>query len=366
MKITAAIAREAHQPFSIEEIDLDGPKDGEILVKISAVGLCHSDLLVIEQVLPVPLPAVLGHEGAGIVEAVGAGVTKVKAGDRVVLTYNSCGTCKNCVDGEPAYCLNFMPLNYAGTRADGSHALCKGGHAISANFFGQSSFASYALANERNVVKVEGDTPLEILAPFGCGIQTGAGTVMRALAAKAGSSIVVFGGGPVGLSAVLGAVVQGCKTIILVEPHEARRSLGLELGATHAIDPKAGDVAAAVSAIVEGGVTYVVETSGAVAAFEVSTKCLASRGTLALVGVPGNPATALSLNVIEMLVKGLTVTAVVEGDSIPDDFIPELAALHKAGRFPVEKMVKTYPFADINQAIADQSAGACVKVVLVF
>lgn len=366
MQITAAVACESHKPFCIEAIDIESPREDEVLVRMVAVGLCHTDLLVVDQVLPVPLPAVLGHEGAGVVEAIGANVTKFKIGDRVVLTFNSCGECASCKKGEPAYCVNFQALNFGGARPDGSRALCSCGSGVSSNFFGQSSFASYALANERNAVKVSDDAPLELLGPLGCGVQTGAGAVMRSLAAEAGSTIVIFGAGPVGLSAVMGAGIQGCSAIILVEPTESRRALGLELGATHIIDPKAEDVVARVKEIIPAGVNYAVETSGAMAAMDAAVQCLGVRGTMAIVGVPSDLTATLGLNVIGMMVNGLTVTAVVEGDSIPDEFIPQLISLHAKGRFPFEKMIKTYPFADINRAVEDQINGRCIKAILEF
>jgi aryl-alcohol dehydrogenase len=368
MQITAAVARNPHsaqQRFCVEVLELESPREDEVLVRIVGTGVCHSDILVVDQVLPVPLPAVLGHEGSGIVEAVGAKVTKVKPGDHVVLTFNFCGTCERCVNGEPAYCLNFQALNFAGMRPDGSRAICSCGKGISSNFFGQSSFASHALANERNVVKVSQDAPLELLGPLGCGVQTGAGAVMRALAAEAGSTIAIFGAGPVGLSAVMGAVVQGCSTIILVEPIPSRRALALELGATHVIDPTAGNAAEQIRAILPSGVKYAVDTSGVVPAIAAASQSLAVRGKLAIVGVPSNPEAMLPVNIIGMLVQGMSVISVVEGDSVPDDFIPELVRLHAAGRFPLEKIMKTYPFGEINQAVADQIAGACVKAVVV-
>ena len=368
MHITAAVTRSPSQMFCVEEVEIESPREDEILVKIAAVGLCHTDIVAAEGVLPIPLPGGLGHEGAGIVEAVGAKVTKFKKGDRVVMTFNFCGKCVQCLKGSPSYCVNFMPLNYAPVRGDGSHTLCAcgTGAAISGCFFGQSSFASYALGNERNVIKVADDVPLTFLGPLGCGFQTGAGAVMRSLSAEAGSSIMVFGGGPVGLSAVMGAVVQGCKTIILVEPMPERRALGLELGATHVIDPKSEDVVARAREIVPEGVNNAVDTSGAIPAMEAALGCLGMRGTLALIGVPSNLAAALPLNIMATLSSAITIKAVIEGDSNPEVFIPQLVDLYKAGKFPIDKLIKTYPFAEINKAVDEQKRGLCVKAVLTF
>ena len=364
MIVTAAVARQPHAPCSIAQIELDAPRENEVLVRIVGVGVCHTDLIARDQFIPIKLPAVLGHEGAGVVEQVGSAVTKVRPGDRVVLSFNSCGACPRCREGQPAYCQSFPMLNYTGARPDGAPAMHEGGEPVSSNFFGQSSFASYALAYERNVIKVGADAPLAILGPLGCGVQTGAGGVMRSLAAKAGSSIAIFGGGAVGLSAVLGAVVQGCGQIIVVEPHAARRALALELGATHAIDPSGGEVPARIREIVPAGVDYAFESTGLEAVIASALQCLGSHGVLGLVGVPPRPDSEGRYNIAGLITFGHTIKGIIEGDSDPDSFIPELLALHAAGRFPFDKLVKTYPFAQINEALEAQHRGDCVKVVL--
>lgn len=367
MQITAAVARSAHGPFTLEAATLDAPRADEVLVRIVGVGLCHTDLIARDQFIPIPLPAVLGHEGAGVVEAVGSGVTKVRPGDRVVLSFNSCGACPRCADHLPSYCQSFPVLNYAGGRLDGSSGVTIGGQRASANFFGQSSFASHALAFERNVVRIDdADAPLELLGPLGCGFQTGAGGIMRSLACPAGSSLAIFGGGPVGLAAVLGAVHQRCGTIILVEPIAARRELALELGATHVIDPAAdGDLNAAIRSIVPAGVDFAFETSGREAVAEAALASLGSFGLLGLVGVPPRPESSLSINLAALITYGRRIHGIIEGDSDLDGFIPELVALHRAGGFPLEKLVTTYPLARINDAIADQARGTCLKAVLI-
>ena len=366
MDITAAVARSSHGPFTLEPAVLDAPRADEVLVRIVGVGLCHTDLIARDQFIPIPLPAVLGHEGAGVVEAVGGAVTKVKPGDRVVLSFNSCGACPRCADHLPSYCQHFPALNYAGGRADGSSGVRLGGRPASANFFGQSSFATHALAFERNVVRIDdADAPLELLGPLGCGFQTGAGGIMRSLACPAGSSLAIFGGGPVGLAAVLGGAHQRCGTIILVEPIAARRALALELGATHVIDPAAGDVTEAILAIVPAGLDFAFETSGREAVVEAALASLGSYGLLGLVGVPPRPESSLSVNLATLITYGRRVHGIIEGDSDLDGFIPELVALHRAGRFPLEKLVTTYPLARINEAIEDQARGVCLKAVLI-
>lgn len=365
MKITAALTRVAAQPFQLEEVDLAAPQDDEVLVRIVAVGVCHSDIAARDQTLPIAIPAVLGHEGAGIVEKVGKSVTKLAPGDKVVLTIAFCGECTNCQRGDVAYCENGMSLNYSGRRPDGSPTLCCGQEPIGGHFFGQSSFASYAICNQRNAVKVHAGADLTMAAPLGCGVQTGAGAVMRSLAALPGRAIAVFGGGSVGLSAAMGAAIRGCNPVIVIEPVAARRALALEIGATHAIDPAAGDVTQQIKAICARGVDYVVDTTGVVPVIQAAIAAMAPHGTMVFLGVPKNPAAEMPLSVLGFLASGCTLKAVIEGDTQPDTFIPELLALYEQGRLPVDKLVRAYPFAEINAAVDDQLAGRVVKPVLV-
>ncbi|MGH6613446.1 NAD(P)-dependent alcohol dehydrogenase [Sphingomonas sp.] len=367
METIAAVAREPRGAFTIETVEIEAPRAGEVRVRIAGVGLCHTDLIFRDQFAPYPLPAVLGHEGAGTIEAVGEGVDGLAVGDRVVLGFSSCGQCARCDEGLPSYCRDFPPLNYAGMRLeDGSKALSANGEAISSHFFGQSSFAAHAIVRAHNVVRVDqASAPLDILGPLGCGFQTGAGGVMRSMACPAGSSIVILGGGPVGLAAVMGAAIQRCATIILVEPVAARRVLGEELGATHSIDPLAGDVTAAIRAILPDGADFAFDTSGRVEAIQAALVALTPRGMLGLVGVPAKAEDALTINIAGMITFGQRVIGIMEGDSDPQAFIPELIAHHAAGRFPFDRLVQTFPLAEINAAIAAQARGDCVKVVLI-
>lgn len=363
MQVTAAVARAADAPFTIETVELEDPRADEILVRVVGVGLCHTDL-VFKAAGVIALPAVFGHEGSGIVEKVGANVTKVKQGDRVAITFRSCGACDRCEKGQSAYCRTMPMLNYIGMRPDGTKAIQAGEEKIASNFFGQSSLATHCLTYERNVVKVPEGVPLELVGPLGCGVQTGAGGIMRSLACEAGSSVLILGGGAVGLSAVMGAVVQGCKTIIVLEPHEARRALALELGATHAIDPAAApDLSAAVRAILPNGVDYAFDTTGIPAVLQATMACLGSHGVFGIVGVcpPGTPVPG---DLSSVITYGHTIKGIIEGDSDPDVFIPEMIELYRQGRLPFDKLIRTYPLSEINQAIADQHHGDCVKVVL--
>ncbi|MCW2786676.1 MAG: Aryl-alcohol dehydrogenase [Marmoricola sp.] len=365
MEITAAVVHELGADFQLETVTLGEPVAGEVLVAIAAVGLCHTDLAAQHGHLPFPLPGVFGHEGSGTVVSVGDGVTKVSAGDKVALTFNSCGDCTSCRADHPSYCLEFMPSNFGGARPDGTSALTIDEKAIGSNFFGQSSFATHAIAHERNVVKVDPAADLAMVSPLGCGVQTGAGAVMNSLDCQAGGSLLVMGGGSVGLSAVLAAVVRELSTIIVVEPVAKRRELALSLGATHAFDPADGPVSEQLRALLPEGVNYIIDTTANLAVIEQAFASLAHRGKLGLLGVPADPAAAFPLSLMGVQILGASVIGIVEGDSDPDVFIPELIALQQAGRFPVEKLVTIMPFSQINEAIAVQAQGDAVKVVLV-
>ncbi|WP_313802373.1 NAD(P)-dependent alcohol dehydrogenase [Sphingobium sp.] len=365
MKIEAAVTTGAGQPFSIRPLELDPPREDEILVRLVGVGICHTDLFFRETNV-VPFPAVLGHEGAGFVEKVGSAVSKVSPGDRVALTFRSCGRCARCTGGNPAYCDTMAQLNYVGRRPDGSCAIRSDDGPVGSNFFGQSSFATYALAYESNVVKVPDDVDLRLMGPLGCGVQTGAGAVMRSLDCKAGSSILIVGGGPVGLSAVMAARIVGCRRIILVEPVAARRELGLSLGATDVIAPDPSTkLGRAIREIEDGGVDYALDTTGHPDVQRSVLAALANRAVYGIVGVPPL-GTSPPGDLIDVINRGLTIRGILEGDSDPDTFIPFLIDLYKRGQLPFDRLIRIFPFAQINQAIAAQSGGECVKVVLSF
>ncbi|MBO9641636.1 MAG: NAD(P)-dependent alcohol dehydrogenase [Pseudacidovorax sp.] len=366
MRITAALSTTAGQAFELAELDLDDPRDDEVVVRIAGVGLCHTDVVGHQGLLSLKLPAVFGHEGAGIVERVGARVTKVRPGDAVLMTFMSCGHCPSCSTAAPAYCHRMRPLNFGGTRADGSVTLRRAGAPVGGHFFGQSAFASHALAHERNVVPLLAGMPLAISGALGCGVQTGAGAVMRSLAAPAGSSLVVLGGGSVGLSAVMGGVVQGCRSIVVVEPQPSRRTLALALGATHAIDPAAPQpLADAVRAVLPAGADCVLDTTGRAETMEAGIQTLAPRGRFGFLGIPPRMDATLPGQIVPAIAAGLTFRGITEGDSDIETFLPELMRLHLAGRLPFDRLVQTYPLAQIDQALADQHAGRCVKAVLI-
>lgn len=362
---TAAVAHGPNLPFALEELTIEAPRAGEVLVKVAGVGLCHTDLVFRDQIDTYPFPAVLGHEGAGVVAAIGEGVEHVAVGDTVIVGFSSCGHCPRCAEDLPSYCRSFVPLNYAGMRLDdGSAAYARGEERVASHFFGQSTFASHAITRARNVVKVETTAPIEILGTLACGFQTGAGAIMRTFDCAAGTSLVVFGGGPVGLAAIMAARIRGCAPIILVEPMPARRAVGQELGATHVIDPGAGDLAAAIRAIVPDGVDYAFDTTGNVGVIEAGLAALGSHGAIGLVGVPRAADAAITVGIAALMTPGHRIFGIIEGDSDQQTFIPELLAHHAAGRFPFDRLITTFPLAEINEAIAAQAHGACIKAVL--
>jgi len=366
MKALAAVVHAAKQAFTLEEVQLPEPGPRDVLVRIAGVGICHTDLASRDGLLGAPFPAIFGHEGAGVVERVGSEVRKVAAGDHVVLAPDSDGSCRLCQSGSPMYCERFNELNFQ-TNPQGPTARLAEGRGAYIKYFGQSSFAQYALAGERNTVRVRSDSPLSILGPLGCGIQTGAGTVMNGLRPQAGTSLAVIGTGAVGLAAVLGAAVCGCATIIAIDRVASRLELALSLGATHLINTgEVKDLAGAIRAIVPSGVDFIIDSAGVPALIEGTLGALARLGTLGLVAVPPTADRRLELPWFSMLLQGQRVQGYIEGNSIPDIFIPHMIDLHREGRFAFDRLVRRYPFEQIAEAIEDQRTGKTIKAVLEF
>lgn len=363
MDISVAVTRDASAPFAVEPARLEDPREDEVLVRIAGVGVCHTDLLARDQAYPMPLPAVLGHEGSGVVEAVGPAVTKVAPGDHVVLTFRSCGACRNCLRAKPGYCENIFELTYAGARCDGTSGLTQNGVALHGDFFGQSSFATHALAHEGNAVRIREDVPLELMGPLGCGVQTGAGAVLHSLEARPGSSIAIFGSGAVGLSAVMAAGIAGCGTIVAVDIVPERLELARELGATHAIDASSDGAGAAVEAAAPGGLDHALDTTGRPETVRLAVDALAPLGVFGLIG--GSPlGTEVMLDQNHLLFGGRTVRGIIGGDAIPDLFIPQLVEFHLQGRLPFERMVSFYDLEEINRAVEDTESGRTIKAIL--
>lgn len=356
---TAVLSYAPEGPFSVAEVRVDDPRADEILVRIEAAGVCHTDL-VNRVAGQSDRPVLLGHEGAGTVEGVGDGVQSVKPGDRVVLSFRSCGACTNCRARRPAYCRKAVRLNQFGQRADGTPRVTVDGRPVLDGFFGQSSLAGYALTTQDNTVVVGPDVDPVLAAPLGCGFQTGAGAVLNLMQPAAGSSVAVFGAGAVGLAGVLAALAVDVETVIVVELSPQRRALAESLGVRAALSPDDHTVRT-IREIAGGGVDYALDTTGRPEVLASAVAALAVGGTAVAVGLgTGVPA----IDLADLVLRGKTVHGCLEGDSVPSVFIPELLALHARGRFPIERLVTEFSHRDVTEALAAQQAGDVVKPVL--
>jgi aryl-alcohol dehydrogenase len=362
----AAVVEGPGAPFVVQEVVLDDVRAGEVLVEIVAAGLCHTDLGVQVGGIPFALPGILGHEGAGIVREVGPGVTRVAPGDKVLLSYTSCGRCENCRGGHPAYCATWVPDNLiTGVRRDGTPTVSRAGTPIGGHFFGQSSFAAHAIADERSVVKVPQDADLEVLAPLGCGVQTGFGTVWNILDPAPGSTIAVFGVGAVGLAAVMAANLLPLAAVVAVDRVPERLALAADLGATHTVNADSEDVAKAVLEATGGrGVDATIDTTAVPAVVRTAIDVLAARGTCAVVGAP--PAGTEASFDVQGILPGKKVVGVTLGDGEPETLLPQLVALHGKGLLPLEKLVRHYTLDQLDEAAADMHHGRTVKPVVRF
>lgn len=357
---TAAILRTPQGDMSLETVELDDLKQGELLVKVEASGICHTDAKFRSVV---PLPAVFGHEGTGIVEATGPGVARIKAGDRVIMSYPFCGSCPYCDDDKPYLCENGQELSFAGRRADGSATIRLDGVPIGGAFFQQSSFASHAITLERTVVPIESDLPAEMLAAIPCGVQTGAGTVLNTFGLREGESVIVFGAGTVGLSAVMAARMIGAATIICVDLKENRLDLAQELGATHVLNASDGPVPQRVKEILPRGARYAFDASATVAALEDAMQCIGQGGKIAIVSYPEG-GKKFPFTTKDLFIRVASLAGTIQGHSVPREFLPKLIGWQRDGLFPYEKLVTTYDFSDIDQAFADAESGTAIKPVL--
>ena len=359
MDIRAAVTHAQAEAFSLEDVTLSGPHSNEVLVRIVATGVCHTDAVARDLGIS-PYPIVLGHEGAGVVEQVGENVADLAPGDHVVLSFAHCGKCENCLTGHPAYCLIFNDLNFGGRMEDGSFRLHQGDTDL-ATFFGQSSFGTYAVVNARNAVKVDKAVDLALLGPLGCGIQTGAGTMLNALRPEFGSAIAVYGCGAVGLSAIMAAQIAGCPQIFAVDVHDSRLDLARQLGATHAFNGQQVDVVKEIKTASGGGTRYAVETTGVPSVVRQALQALRPLGRAAIVGV--TPEMSIDVH-NDLMAEGKAMIGIIEGDSVPRVFIPQLIAHYQVGQFPFDKLVRFYDFAAINQAFEDSGQGVTIKPVL--
>lgn len=365
MKTTVAIVNEQGGPFVFEEVDLDEPRADEVLVRIVAAGLCHTDLSLRDQLPAEMFPRVFGHEGAGVVEQVGADVSGIAVGDHVLLSFRSCRECGMCEQGLVGYCDNTLMFNYMGFRMDGSTTHHRDGAPVYGSFFGQSSLAQHAIAYADNCVVIDKSLDLATLAPYGCGFQTGAGTVLNIFEPGPDDSLVVFGCGAVGLAAIVAARSAGCGTVVAVDLKDSRLEVAEKYGALRVNPDYLGEqsVVDRVKELTGGGASYAIDTTAISAVVKQAQQALKIRGTLVALGLG---AEEYAIDAIDLLQNGKIIRSSIEGESDPQTMIPRLLAMRAAGDFDVDGLVTTYPFAQINSAIDDVLSGAVVKPVLVW
>lgn len=359
----SAVVATAGAPFVVDRVRLPRLVGNQVLVRVEAVGICHADLGARAGDFPVPYPVVLGHEGCGVVVGVGPAVTAIRPGQRVVLTFDSCGSCSQCRADRPSRCVHLLTRNWTGDTASPRAAGASAD--VHVGFFGQSAFAEYAIAGERNAIPVDTTLSAELLAPLGCGVQTGFGAVRNVLRPVPGDVVAVFGAGAVGLSAVMACSDVGGITVVVVDPDPARRALAQELGASVAVDADAGDPADAIRQRFPGGVQGAVECSGRTSAFAAAVLSCGTGGTTVVVGAPPF-GTLAGLDVADVVNSSKRIVGSVEGDSVPGESIPHLVGLIERGRLPVDRLVTTYPLAEIERAAQDMATGRVVKPVLTF
>lgn len=359
MQVTAAVSRGAGEAPVLESLQLEAPRAGEMRVRLVATGICHTDLHE-HPGRHAPQPIVLGHEGAGIIEALGEGVQGFVPGDHVILSGSSCGRCPGCLANRPTYCDLAMPLCFGGRRLDGSTALRDGDGPVHSHFFGQSSFATHAIVPERTAVKVDRDLPLHQLAPLGCGVITGAGAVIEALRVGDGDSIAIFGVGGVGLSAVMAAKLVGARHIIAVDLNPQRLQLAGELGATHVFQPQP-DTLQQIRAVTGRGVRCSLNTTTVPAIHSMALEVLAMNGTAGFVAAPRGE---WAPQMFAMLAGGRQLRGILGGDAHPASFLPMLLGHWRQGRFPFDRLLTFYPFNQIARAFADVHHGRVIKPVL--
>lgn len=366
MRIRALVVEAKDAPFELQEIEIAGPGPGEVLVRIAASGVCHTDAITRAGDMPMPFPCVLGHEGSGTVEEVGPGVTAVAPGDKVIIGWPSCGECRNCLDGQPRYCLRTGEALVSGRRFKGplagSSAYSRNGKPLNGHFFGQSSFATHAVALADAVVKVPDDVPLDLLGPLACGLATGAGAVLNEARPRLGDSILVVGVGAVGLAAIMAARNSGVTRILAADVHDSRLDLASEFGATHTINSRSSELVAEVAKITGGTVDFAFDCTGVIPVIETIARAVGMLGTLVLIG--GAPAGAsFSLDHLTTL-WGKRVVGVLGGGGRSGQLIPGLVDLHRQGRFPFDRLVEYYEMDQIEQALEDSKSGKVIKPIL--
>ncbi|KAL2837525.1 chaperonin 10-like protein [Aspergillus pseudodeflectus] len=376
MKLTKAIvALEPMQPlhtnWSLQDVSVGVPGEGEVLVEICATGICHTDILlsaVPAGTFGISYPKVVGHEGSGIVRAIGPNIKNISVGDPVLMSYHSCSSCNQCRNSHPAYCDSFAVENYVGQST--SMTLNRTGEAIHSRFFGQSSFSRYSVVSEKSIVNIRGllhdEMELKLFAPLGCGFQTGMGAVCNTSNAGPSDSVMIIGLGAVGMGALMAAKIRNCAMIIAVDRVDSRLEEATALGANHTINTAtlgSRALSDAVQSLTPGGPSIVIDTAGAPVVLEEALESMQQRGKLVLIGVPPL-GYKLPLNVITHINKGHLIIGCIEGDCIPSKSIPQMITWYREGLFPIDKLVQYYKITDYEEAVAQLKKGAVVKPVL--
>ncbi|OIJ88361.1 zinc-binding dehydrogenase [Streptomyces colonosanans] len=351
------------RPVEVEELELGAPREGEVLVRIAAASLCHSDLSVVNGDRVRPLPMALGHEAVGVVQETGPGVSRVRPGDHVALVFvPSCGFCADCAAGRPALCAQAAAANGSGALLHGPSLLTDASGAPVHHQLGVSAFSEHAVLAQESVVPIPEDIPFTVASMFGCAVLTGAGAVINTAALRPGQSTVVYGLGGVGLSAVLGARAAGAYPVIAVDPVPEKRELALQLGATHMYAP--GEAVEAIRELTFGGVELAVEAVGSPKVMAECLTAVARGGTVVSVGLPA-PDRVLEVPALAFAGEGKSLLGSYMGDAVPRRDIPRFLDLWRAGLMPVERMhTGTLPLTGINTAIEELASGRAIRQII--
>lgn len=354
------------QPLRLEEVELEDPGPGEVLVEVEAAGLCHSDLSVIDGTRPRVMPMVLGHEAAGVVRAVGPGVTEVREGDRVVFSFvPACGRCRFCAVGRPALCERGNAANVQGCLLDGSCHFHRGEQTLH-HHLGVSAFSRYTVAAQESLVRIEANVAPEVAALFGCAVLTGVGAVFNTARVEPGSPVAVFGLGGVGLSAVLGARAAGAFPIVAVDVREEKLALAREVGATHAVHAREEDAVARVRELTGGGAAYAFECAGSEQVLEEAYRATARGGATVTVSLP-DPARTVRIPAVSLVTEERTLRGSYMGSSVPRRDIPRYLTLYRAGMLPVDRLLsRVIRLEEINEAFDRLAEGVVVRQVVRF
>jgi alcohol dehydrogenase len=374
MRIKAAVLRAMgaptpyaqSKPLSIEEVELDPPGPGEVLVKVAAAGLCHSDLSVINGDRPRVMPMVLGHEAAGVVEELGAGVDDLRKGDHVGMVFvPSCGHCLPCMEGRPALCEPGAVANGKGELLAGGRRLRKNGEALN-HHMGISCFAQYATVSRHSLVKIDPEVPLDEAAMFGCAVLTGVGAVLNTAAVRPGQTVAVVGLGGVGLTSLLGAIVAGARAVVAIDLNEQKLGLARQLGATHAFNAADADIVEKVKEATKGGVDVAVEMAGSVKALETAYKITRRGGQTVTAGLPNHTQT-MALSPVNLVAEERTLKGSYIGSCVPLRDLPRYIALYRQGKLPVDRLLSDrLKLEDINEGFDRLAQGKAVRQVVVF